>query len=134
VSFPEVRVGLVPAMVSPFVLRRLGSARCSSLFLTGDRVSGRDAASAGIIDKHFATVAELDAHVAQVCRSIESCSPDAVAATKRLIMAVDSMISRGATLKELKAFTCSTLANVRDTPAAKEGIQAFLEKRKPNWT
>lgn len=133
VAFPEARLGLIPAMVSSFAMRRAGSARCSRMFLTGDRLSGAEAVSGGIIDAHFAGVPELDSHIGRVCSSIEKCSPEAIAATKRLIAVVESMMARGASIEEMKAFTCSSLARVRGTSDAKEGIKSFLEKRSPSW-
>lgn len=126
-AFTEVRLGIAPAMISPFVIRRIGPALAQRLFLTGERFSAEEAARIGLVDEVVAPD-ELDARILAVCRDFTACAPGALAEVKRLVAAVT-----GPALDAHRRFTAETLARMRAGDEGQEGMASFLEKRKPRW-
>ncbi|MGE0143539.1 MAG: enoyl-CoA hydratase-related protein [Planctomycetota bacterium] len=123
----EVKLGIVPAVISPFVMQKIGASRARTLFLTGERFDGREAERIGLV--HRAVSAnELDTEVERVVGELLSSGPAAVASAKALIRAVD-----GLALEEAIAVTAPWIADLRATSEAREGMSAFLEKRKAGW-
>ncbi|MEZ5967222.1 MAG: enoyl-CoA hydratase-related protein [Planctomycetota bacterium] len=123
----EVKLGIVPAVISPFVMQKIGAGRARALFLTGQRFDGREAERVGLVHRAV-PVDQLDATVDGVVRELMSSGPAAVADAKRLIAEV-----AGLSLEEAIPVTSRRIAALRATPEAKEGMSAFLEKRKPSW-
>jgi methylglutaconyl-CoA hydratase len=124
-GFSEVRLGLIPAMISPYVLRSIGPGHARALFATGRRFGAEEAHWLGLI--HGVVPAdELDAAVADACGDLLRAGPHAVAAAKRLI--------RDATASLALPDLPERLADLRARPEAQEGLSAFLEKREPHWT
>jgi len=126
-SFSEVRLGIVPALISPFCIRRLGVAKARRLFLTGEKIPAPVARDLGLIDEVTAD-AELDAGVARVLDALLRGAPGAQAAAKRLVSDVASMSPT-----EALPLTAELLAKLRASDEAREGMSAFLEKRSPRW-
>jgi enoyl-CoA hydratase/carnithine racemase len=126
-GFPEVRLGLIPAVVSPFVLQRLTPARARRLFLTGERVSAAEAVALGLVDV-LAEPETLEAELARRLESIRGNGPDAVAAAHRLVDRIHPL-----EWDELLALTARWLAERRVSPEGQEGMTAFLERRDPSW-
>lgn len=124
----EVKLGIVPAVISPFVMQKIGPGRARTLFLTGERFDGREAARIGLVHQAVADEAALDAEVARATKELLSAGPMAVASAKELIRAAGSL-----SLEEAIPITSKWIASLRATPEAREGMGAFLEKRKPNW-
>ena len=126
-GFPEVRLGIVPGIISPFVLAKIGRAAARELFLTGARFSALRAKEIGLA--HAVVQAhELDARVAEYVREILTNAPEAVGAAKALIREVG-----GRPPADAAAATASLIARLRVSPEGQEGLKAFLEKRKPSW-
>ncbi len=123
----EVKLGIVPAVISPFVMQKIGVGRARALFLTGERFDGREAERVGLVHRALPED-QLDAAVDATVQQLLSSGPAAVASAKELIAAVGPRTLEGAT-----AITARWIAHLRATPEAKEGMSAFLEKRKPNW-
>lgn len=124
----EVKLGIVPAVISPFVMQKIGAGRARTLFLTGARFDGREAERIGLV--HRAVVAdELDAAVDEVVQDLLSSGPAAVASAKELIRAVGPL-----SLEDAIPVTAKWIAQLRSTPEATEGMSAFLDKRKPRWS
>lgn len=123
----EVKLGIVPAVISPFVMQKIGAGRARALFLTGERFDGREAERIGLVHRAVAED-ELDAAVEQAVGELLTAGPAAVASAKELIRAVD-----GKTLEDAIPVTSQWIADLRATPEAKEGFTAFLEKRKAGW-
>lgn len=123
----EVKLGIVPAVISPFVLQKIGTGRARRLFLTGERFDGREAARIGLVSE-ACPVAELDARVAKVVGELQTAGPAAVASAKELIRTVSPL-----SLEEALPVTTQWIAELRATDEAKDGMAAFLEKRKPRW-
>lgn len=123
----EVKLGIVPAVISPFVMQKIGAGRARALFLTGERFDGREAERIGLVHKAVPEE-QLDAEVQRVVGELLSSGPAAVASAKQLIQSVGPL-----TLEDAIPVTADWIANLRSTSEAKEGMSAFLEKRKPNW-
>lgn len=126
-GFTEVRVGIIPAVVSPYVVRRIGPARATALFTTGERLDARRAYELGLIDR-VAPRAELDAAVDATLAAILTSAPNGVRAAKRLVREVT-----GRRPEDVRERTVETIADVRATEEGREGFDAFLEKRPPRW-
>jgi methylglutaconyl-CoA hydratase len=127
-SLAEVRLGILPAVVSPFVLRAIGPRNARDLFLTGDRFDAREAHRIGLV--HQVVPAEnLAAAAARKSASLLASGPEAVRVAKRLIAEV-----AWKSPEDVAAKTVRTIAERRASAEAKEGLSAFLEKRKPSWT
>lgn len=123
----EVKLGIVPAVISPFVMQKIGAGRARTLFLTGERFDGREAARIGLVQRAVPE-AQLDAEVARVVGELLSAGPAAVASAKELIRAVAHLA-----LEDAIPVTSQWIAGLRATPEAREGFAAFLGKRKPGW-
>jgi methylglutaconyl-CoA hydratase len=123
----EVKLGIVPAVISPFVMQKIGVGRARALFLTGERFDGREAQRIGLVQRAVPE-AELDNHVQKAVDELLSAGPAAVASSKELIRAVGSL-----SLEDAIPVTSRWIAELRATPEAREGFSAFLGKRKPNW-
>jgi isohexenylglutaconyl-CoA hydratase len=126
-GLPEVRLGVSPAFISPFVIERVGLTRARELMLTGRRFNGEMACEYGIV--HEAHPAEtLDSVVAQALDLIRQCAPHAIAATKGLIFEV-----KDKSLDDTVAYRANLLNSLRAGEEAQEGLLAFMQKRPPKW-
>ncbi len=123
----DVKFGLVPAVISPYAVAKIGSSASRHLFLTGERFSASRAYALGLVHV-IAPPGGLDAAVARVAQELRSSGPRAIAATKTLIASV--MDRPPASVTQL---TVETIADLRVTTEAQEGIRAFLDKRSPGW-
>jgi methylglutaconyl-CoA hydratase len=119
-AFSEVRLGIVPAMIAPFVVARLGPARVRRLFLTAETFTAADALAWGLVDR-VAPGADLDAAVAAVVADLVKGGPGALTEVKRLIRDLAS------------TDTAELIARLRAGEEGQEGMAAFLEKRPPRW-
>jgi methylglutaconyl-CoA hydratase len=126
-GFTEVRLGIVPAVISPFVLARIGRSAARELFLTGRRFDAAHAKAIGLVHA-VAPLADLDDVIAGYLGHLRASAPGAIAAAKALIPEVHR---RGP--GEATSLTCDVLAERRASAEGREGLRAFLEKRKPNW-
>ncbi|OQX56320.1 MAG: enoyl-CoA hydratase [Candidatus Cloacimonas sp. 4484_209] len=127
-SFSEVRIGLVPSDISPFMIRKCGEGRIREYFLTGRRLSAEDALRIGLVNR-VVEHEKLDTAVSEVVEELLKGSPNAIRACKELLEKVPLQ-----QFDNVKDFTATILANLRKSKEAQEGMKAFLEKRKPGWT
>lgn len=127
-SLSEVRVGLIPACIGPFVLRKIGESQARALFLSGERFDAEQAHRIGLIHEVAADADMLDAARRRVLDNILSASPQAVATAKDFIRKLTRI-----PFAEQGVLAARTLADLRVTPEAQEGLKAFLEKRPPSW-
>ncbi len=127
-GFTEVRLGIVPANISTFVLPKIGGRSARRYFLTGERFDAAEAKAIGLIHEVVAPD-QLDAKVNDLVNEILRCGPNAVATAKEIIR-------EGLALPRDEAidYTVRTIARVRVSPEGQEGLGAFLEKRKPTWS
>jgi methylglutaconyl-CoA hydratase len=127
-GFTEVKLGILPATISPFVVAKIGVSAARELFLTGARFSAVRAHALGLVHAVLPE-AELDAGIETFLREILSAAPGAVAAAKQLVRDV-----AGRPAADVAALTASAIARRRVSPEGQEGLKAFLEKRKPSWS
>jgi len=124
----EVKLGLIPATVSPYVLRAMGPRAAHRYFLTAERFSAAEALRIGFVHE-VVTPAQLDAKVAEIAQSLLQAGPAALKACKAL---VHDVAERDIT-QLLIDRTVRGIADIRASGEGREGIQAFLGKRKPGW-
>jgi methylglutaconyl-CoA hydratase len=124
----EVRLGIIPAVIGPYVIAAIGPRQARRLMLTGERITAREAARIGLVHEVVA-LDELDAAVEKVLSQLLTGGPAAIAAAKRLV----HDLSGRAISPEIVDETARRIAALRVSPEAREGLGAFLEKRKPNW-
>jgi methylglutaconyl-CoA hydratase len=123
----EVRLGLIPAVISPYLIRAMGARQARRWFLTAERFSAEQALAMNLIHE-VVSAEELDPCVDHWLDALRKAGPNALAAAKQLIRAVDD--SPSAALIE---DTSKRIAAIRASAEGKEGVAAFLEKRKPGW-
>lgn len=124
----EVKLGLIPATISPYVIRAMGEQAARRYFVTAERFSAQQAKACGLIHE-LVTPELLDEKVTELVRQISANSPNAVMQAKRLVQTV-----AGQTLTpELVAATVKGIAEIRASDEGREGVRSFLEKRKPGW-
>ena len=123
----EVRLGILPAVISPFVLAKIGEANGRELFLTGERFDAHHAQRIGLV-QHVVTDEQLDVQVNERVQQLLQAAPGAQAAAKELIRFV-SKKPKG----ETREYTARLIAQRRASTEGHEGMSAFLEKRKPTW-
>ncbi|MEK0082951.1 enoyl-CoA hydratase-related protein [Benzoatithermus flavus] len=125
----EVRLGIVPAVISPFVVRAIGPRQARRWFLTAERFGAEEARRIGLVHEVVPTE-HLEARGREIVAEIVKGGPEAIAEAKRLVRLVETMPQGGSILAEA---TVAMIAERRASPEGKEGIGAFLEKRKPAW-
>jgi methylglutaconyl-CoA hydratase len=124
----EVKLGLIPATISPYVIRAMGARAAHRYFLTAERFDAQEAHRIGFIHS-MVTGEALDAKVAEITRALVSASPEAVKACKQLLQDVAGRDISA----DLIASTVQGIADIRSSEQGKEGVQSFLQKRKPSW-
>jgi isohexenylglutaconyl-CoA hydratase len=127
-ALPEVRLGLVPALIAPYVIRRVGLSNARRLMLTGMRFDGKAAHQFGLVHEVCFPL-ELDKRIDAVLEDIRQCSPEALAACKRLIFEV-----AGKADDETLALRADLIDRLRQSADGQEGMKAFIEKRPPHWS
>ena len=123
----EVKIGLIPAAIGPYVIRRICESAARELFMTGERFDARRALEIGLVNKVVPHEA-LDEKVAEVVHLLLSSGPEAIAKCKELLQRVPAM-----SLDEAKGYTAEMIAGLRVSPEGQEGMASFMEKRKPGW-
>ena len=126
-SFSEVKLGLVPAVISPFVLRRIGPGHARALFITGERFDARRAERIGLVHT-VVSRDDLDAEVDRVVGELLTAAPDSITIAKHL---VDDVVYQAP--REMLIHTAETIASKRTDSEGQEGLSAFLDKRIPEW-
>ncbi len=128
-SLSEVKLGIIPAVISPYVIEAIGARYAHRYFVTAERFTGAEAFRIGLLHDLASSVEAMDEQIAGLCNTLLANSPKAIESAKNLIQAV----SQKSIDDELMEDTVERIAQIRSTPEAKEGIRAFLEKRKPSW-
>jgi methylglutaconyl-CoA hydratase len=125
----EVRLGIIPGMISPYVLRAIGERTARRYFQTAEVFDAHEARRIGLLHEIVAPEA-LDERIAKLLKQLKSAAPGARAIAKKLAGDV-----AGRTIDEaLMSETAQLIADVRARPEAREGLSAFLEKRKASWS
>ena len=127
-SLSEVKIGIVPACISPYVIKRVGEYGARELMLTGRRITGAEAESCRLVNKSLPAHL-LKGYVDETVQLLRTSGPAAIAHCKNLIDKVVNHID----LKEALTYTAQMIAEIRASAEGQEGMAAFLEKRKPKW-
>lgn len=126
-GFTETKLGIIPAVISPFVLAKIGNSHARALFLTGERFGAARAQAIGLVHE-IGEAASIEARIAEILNELESAGPSAIAAAKALVADVSA-----ANYDESRALTARAIAHQRTTPEGQEGLRAFLERRPAAW-
>jgi len=126
-AFSEVKLGIAPAVISPYVVRKIGESQARVLFVTGERFSTTRGREIGLVHT-VVPLEELDAALEKTLRELLSSGPQALRACKALALNVGHMDHDTA-----RRYTAETIAALRVSTEEQEGLRAFQEKRKPNW-
>ena len=126
----EVRLGLVPAVISPYVIRRIGETHARRYFLTAERFDSRRACEIGLLQQAV-SAEQLDETVEEIVGRVLSSGPKAVVHGKQLVFKI---AGHGIDVqKSIDKYTARLIADLRVSEEGQEGLAAFLEKRKPGW-
>ncbi|MFH1017630.1 MAG: enoyl-CoA hydratase-related protein [Pseudomonadota bacterium] len=126
-GFSEVKIGLVPACISPYVLKRVGERYAREYFMTGERLSAHQARECGLINR-VADAEGLDAAVDGYLKTFLEGAPQALAMCKRMLGQMAEM-----PLKKAVTETARMITDLRCGSEGQEGMRSFLQKRKPSW-
>ncbi|MBV8602864.1 MAG: enoyl-CoA hydratase/isomerase family protein [Candidatus Eremiobacteraeota bacterium] len=126
-GFTETKLGILPAVIAPFVVAKIGVSHARALFLTGERFDARRAQVIGLVHE-VVPEANLDAAVERIVGELLTAAPSAVAAAKRTLREV---VRAG--YDESREITARAIAEQRTSAEGQEGLRAFLERRKPSW-
>jgi methylglutaconyl-CoA hydratase len=127
-SLSEVKFGLIPATISPYVIRAIGARAARRYFVTAERFDVAEARRLGLVHE-VVTVDVLNATVQSIVVAITRNGPNAVMKSKQLVQDIDGRLLSD----EILADTAKRIAQVRASEEAREGVRAFLEKRRPGW-
>ncbi|MGF1586057.1 MAG: enoyl-CoA hydratase-related protein [Bacteroidales bacterium] len=127
-SLSEVKIGLVPSVVSPYIIKRIGEFPARELMLTARRFYGIEAAGRGLVNRSF-PAEEVEQELAMLVEQLIEGGPEALGIIKRLIFDVCNNL----TICNSVGKTAGIIADIRTSEEAQEGMSAYLEKRKPKW-
>jgi methylglutaconyl-CoA hydratase len=127
-SLSEVKIGIVPACISPYVIKRVGEYGARELMLTGRRITGTEAENYKLVNKSL-PADQIERYTDQMVKMLLTSGPAAITHCKTLIDKVVNHID----LNEALTYTAQMIAAIRASEEGQEGMTAFLEKRKPNW-
>lgn len=123
-AFTETRLGILPAVVSPYVVRKIGPARATALFVTGARIDAKRAHEIGLVER-LAEPSDLEAAIGRVVDAILEGGPEATRAAKRLVREVE-----GRPVADVVDLTVERIAAIRVTPEAQQRMRAFLDRKR----
>jgi methylglutaconyl-CoA hydratase len=136
IGFTEARLGILPAVISPYVVMKIGAGHARRWFVTGARMDAKQALAIGLVHRVVAA-ADLENAVRDMAFEVLQCAPGAVAACKELVEDVVGGLAMAGALEEgfddVKNYTAQRIAEARISAEGQEGMKAFLEKRKPRW-
>jgi methylglutaconyl-CoA hydratase len=128
-AFSEVKLGLIPGTIAPYVIEAVGARTARALFMTAELFDADAARGFGLVGQVLDSADQIDAFIAGFSDSMKACAPGAVGDAKRLVNHVAGHRIDHALMEE----TAKRIARARVSPEGQEGVGAFLEKRKPRW-
>jgi methylglutaconyl-CoA hydratase len=128
-AFSEVKLGIVPATISPYVIKRIGEYSARDLMLTGRRFLGKEAEYHRLVNKSL-PAEELDNQVNDTVKMMMTSAPAAMTACKKLIYDISNELC----FENVMDYTAQLIAELRASEEGQEGMASFLEKRPPKWT
>ena len=136
IGFTEARLGILPAVISPYVVMKIGAGHARRWFVTGAKMDAKQALAIGLVHRVVAP-ADLENAVKDMAFEVLQCAPDAVAGCKELVEDVVGGLAMAGALEDgfddLKSYTSQRIAQARVSEEGQEGMKAFLERRKPRW-
>lgn len=126
-SFSEVKIGVVPACIGPYVIRKIGEGKAREFFISGERLKAAEAYRIGLVNRYYPDD-QLDEEINKLVATVLSSGPNAIKMAKELITNAPMM-----TPDQFKPYTAEMIAKLRKSDEGQEGMDAFLNKRKPNW-
>ena len=129
-AFSEVKLGLIPGTIAPYVVEAVGARTARALFATGEVFSAEEAQAFGLVSQVLGSSDEIDGYVSGLVRTMRACAPGAVGDAQRLV----HHVAGKAIDRDLMEETAKRIARARVSEEGQEGVRAFLEKRKPAWT
>jgi methylglutaconyl-CoA hydratase len=126
-SFSEVKIGIVPACIGPYVIKKIGEGKAREFFISGERLTAADAYRIGLVNRYYPDD-QLDDEIDKLVKMILSSGPNAIKMAKELISNVPLMSD-----DQFRPYTAEMIAKLRKSDEGQEGMDAFLNKRKPNW-
>lgn len=127
-ALSEVKLGIAPATIGPYVVRSIGEKAARRMFISGQTISAEKAEQLGFYSE-LVTADQIDSTINALCEAILHNGPNAIQVAKKLA----SALAIGPINNEMIASTVRQIADMRDSAEGREGMSAFLEKRKPNW-
>ncbi|MCX6235355.1 MAG: enoyl-CoA hydratase-related protein [Bacteroidetes bacterium] len=127
-AFAEVKLGIVPATISPYVIKRIGEYSARDLMITGRRFLGKEAEYHRLVNKSM-PAEELENQVNETIKVLITSGPEAMAACKKLIYDISNELC----MDTIMEYTAKVIAELRASKEGQEGMASFLEKRQPNW-
>lgn len=127
-SLAEVRLGIIPACIGPFVLAKIGESHARAYFMSAERFAAERALQIGLVHELVDSPEALNVACGRITKNLLQCGPNAMAAAKSLVRNLKTM-----KFEDSLEYVAKVLADLRVTPEGQEGLKAFLEKRKPNW-
>jgi len=128
-AFSEVKLGLIPATIAPYVIEAVGARTARALFMTADLFDAEAAMGFGLVGQVLDSADQIDGFIAGFTDRMKACAPGAVGDAKRLVNHVTGQRIDHGLMEE----TARRIARARVSPEGQEGVGAFLEKRKPRW-
>jgi len=129
-AFSEVKLGLIPGTIAPYVVEAVGARTARALFMTGEVFSAEAAREFGLIGHVLGSAEDIDGFVAEFSRTMKACAPGAIGDSKRLVHDVAGKEINHDLMQE----TAKRIARARVSAEGQEGVRAFLDKRRPSWT
>ncbi len=126
-SFSEVKIGVVPACIGPYVIRKIGEGKAREFFISGERLTAVEAYRIGLVNRYYPDD-RLDDEIDKLTTTLLSSGPNAIKMAKELITNAPGM-----TPENFKHYTAEMIAKLRKSDEGQEGMDAFLNKRKPKW-
>ena len=127
-AFSEVKLGIIPSVISTFIVKRIGTANMRRLFITGERFTSEYAKEIGLID-YIVSEEKIDSEIQRYVEQMYSSGPVAIKEVKKLVDKYEKT-----ELEDYKKYTVEKIAELRVSEEGQEGIAAFLEKRKSKWS
>lgn len=128
IAFTEVRLGLVPAVISPFVIAKIGESHARATFLSGAKINMSRAFVMGLVHQ-VTTLDGLDAEIERTIGDFLFAGPKAAGLAKDLV----ATVVRKDNIEEARDYTCELISKIRTSDEGQEGMSSLLEKRKANW-
>jgi len=128
-AFSEVKLGLVPATISPFVIKKIGLSHCKALMLTGSTFTAKYARKIGLVQEVLQAKA-IPQRINELVEQLKKNSSQAMSTTKELL---NTLVDTPHSFSETKERCCEVIATSRRTKEGQEGVTAFFEKRTPDW-